>query len=37
MPPENTLSAGNFADAESEVSALRQHLIVENEIVGIFK
>jgi hypothetical protein len=28
---------GNFADAEAEINALRQHLIIENEVVGIFQ
>src|SRR5579871_2111879 len=34
---EITRWAGNFADAESEVGALRQHLIVEDEVIGIFQ
>src|SRR5271166_2180946 len=28
--------AGNFADAEAEVHALGEHLVVENEIVAVF-
>src|ERR1035437_6297676 len=28
--------AGNFADAEPEVNALGEHLVVKNEIVAIF-
>src|SRR5215469_311314 len=29
--------AGDFSDAETEVDALRQHLIVEHEIVRVFQ
>ena len=29
--------ARNFADAEAEVHALRQHLVVEDEVVGVFE
>jgi hypothetical protein len=28
---------GNFSDAETEVDALRQHLVIEDEVVGVFK
>ena len=28
---------GNFADAEAEVDALGEHLVVEDEVVGIFQ
>ena len=28
---------GNFSDAKAEVNALRQHLIIEDEVVGIFE
>src|SRR5450755_1027854 len=29
--------AGHFADLESKVNALRQHLIIKNKIIGIFE
>src|SRR5271154_820774 len=29
--------AGNFSDAEAEMDALRQHLVVEDEVVGVFE
>src|ERR1700728_2174006 len=29
--------AGDFADAEAEVHALGQHLVVEDEVVGVFQ
>ena len=29
--------AGNFADTESKMYALRQHLVVEHEVVGILQ
>ena len=30
-------AAGNLAHAEAEHDALRQHLIIENEIIGVLE